>query len=384
MSKPKLAIITSVIDNRDARGTALVARQLLSYLSEIKNDFEITLIHHTKSDNAIYKEYREFIIPKLKLPIASTLISEAVFWLRLRLQNKRFDIAHYMQPRVWPSYLFTPAKKIIITMHEAGIMLNLHHIGKGERMFRFTNRYLSFRMHKVIAVSEYGKKEIAQYCGINPDRIEVIYNGLDAGFSTAQVTPELIQELKSKYNILHPYILSVGRLDPHKNILKLLDAYADFRKAGNKENLILVGGKHMPDYSELVEKKIKELHLENSVIITPFITDADLPKVYSAARALVYPSLHEGFGLPIIHAFACNLPVACSNVTSLPEIAGNAALLFDPNDTGAITKALNQITSDENLRANLILKGKARLTEFSWNTSAKKLFALYRSLISAQ
>jgi len=378
--KPTLAIVTSVIDNRQARGTALVARNFLKYLDEIKNDFEITLIHHTKNDDEIYRKYNELIIPNYRFLVASTMLNEVLFWLKLILKGQKFDVVHYMQPRVWPSYLFTPTRKIIITMHEAGIMLNLHHIGKGEKLFRFTNKYLNFRMHKIIAVSEYGKKEIRQYCGISPEKIAVIYNGIDAGFNAVPVTPQLIQDLKNKYTILHPYILSVGRLDPHKNILRLLDAYAGFRKSGGKENLVLVGGKHMEDYSKKVISKIDELNLKNSVIITPFIPDADLPKVYSAAKALVYPSLHEGFGLPIIEAFACNTPVTCSNITSLPEVAGGAALLFDPNNTESITQALTKITTDEQLRLDLILKGKKRLYDFNWHTEATKLFTLYKNL----
>lgn len=382
--KPTLAIITNVIDNRQAKGTALVAKKLLDQLDKIKRDFDITLIHSSKTTDEIYTKYHEIIIPQRKFIFASTMINESLFWLKLRRQRKSFNIIHYMQPRVWPSYLLAPAKKIIITMHEAGIMLNLHPIGLGEHIFRVTNKYLNFRMDHIIAVSEYGKKEIAQYCHIKSEKIHVVYNGIDEKFIAKTVNEELVTKIQEKYNIPKDYLLSVGRLDPHKNILKLIEAYKIFRENGGVEKLVLVGGKHMKDYSDQVDMLIKNLNLQNEVVITSFILDEDMPYMYSLAKALVYPSLHEGFGLPLIEAFACNTPVTCSNVTSLPEVAGRGALLFDPNDVQEIAESMLKITTDQNSRRELIMEGQKRLKNFTWDKSAENLFSLYKKIIFEQ
>ena len=136
----------------------------------------------------------------------------------------------------------------------------------------------------------------------------------------------------------------------------------------------------MKDYSEKVDTLIQTLHLEPFIHIAPFIPDETMPLVYSAAQMLIYPSLHEGFGLPIIEAFACGTPVATSNTTACPETAGDAAVLFDPEDITAIARAITSVSTDESLRATLRAKGLVRAKEFSWQKVAEENCALYKKL----
>ena len=385
MKKPRVALVTTVIDNRAAKGTAYVARKMIEQMAKYKDEFDFTLIHGEKTNDPIYREWPELLMPKSPLPFATQFTKETLFWLKQRLQGKKFDIVHYFNHRIWPSYLLASSKKIVITAHEAGIMLDLHPHGASDRVFQFTNKFLHHRMDKLIAVSEFGKKEIVEYYGIKPGKVAVIYNATEervaSGGHPHSSEQDLRDDIFKKFGIKSPFILSVGRLDPHKNILRLIDAYKKSRENGIEENLVLVGGRHLPEYSRKVEEKISSLELKDHVCIAPFIPDEDLLEVYRAARALVYPSLHEGFGLPILEAMLAGTPAAVSNTTALPEIAGGAALLFDPNDTESISSAIVKIVSDGKLRENLKAKGRVRLNDFSWEKSGAKLAQLYRDIL---
>lgn len=376
--KLKIALVTSVIDNREGRGTALVARELLSRLLIPNAEFEFTLIHHEPADNPIYEQFPTLLIPHLPGPFDRQMIREAVFWLGLRSKGTRFDIVHYMNPRVWPSYLLTPGK-VVVTMHEAGVMLPLAGTGLAHSIFKFTYRFLHQRMERVIAVSRFGKEEIVQYCKIPEARISVIPNALPETFRPA-VRADRKEYLQDQFGIPSPYILSVGRLDPHKNILRLLDAYSIARAAGIEEHLVLVGGRHLAAYSAEVDARISELGISEFVYLAPFIPETDLPNVYAEAQTLVYPSLHEGFGLPLLEAMICGTPVTASNAGSLPEIAGDAAVFFNPADTDDMASCLIRIMRDAAMRSDCIARGYERVKDFSWDRSAAQLVALYKDL----
>lgn len=376
----RVALITTNIDNRKARGTSLVARRFLERIPNFDSEFEFTLIHEIKTDDPIYKRYPELIMHRFHLPFASAMISEAWFWLNHRLRNDRFDVVHYLQPRVWPSYLLANAKHVVITPHDAGIMLNLHPMGIGEYLFKFTNRFLHQRMHALIAVSNYARDEIVKYFRIDPKRVHVVYNGIDPGFKKVEITESVREHLEGSYKIKTPYILAVGRLEPHKNVLNLLEAYADLLAKGNKDRLVIVGGKHLPEYSKEVEERIEKLNLSEKVLIAPYIEDTDLPAVYSAASVLAYISLHEGFGLPVLEAYACGVPVVISNNTSLPEIANSGAIICDPHDFHSISYALHQILNDGILRNDCVEKGFHRVNDFSWDNMTREIIEIYKKL----
>lgn len=365
--KPRIALVTSVIDARKGRGTASVARELLARILA-SDEFDFTLIHHEPVDDPLYAKHPTLLIPHLPFPFDRAMLREAAFWLSRR---ERFDAVHYLTPRVWPSYLLTRAKRVIISAHDAGVMLDLGPADLPTLVFRFTNRFLHARMDAVIAVSEYARAEIARAYRLAPERVAVIPNALPTSFGGFSADPLALGE---------PYLLSVGRFDPHKNILRLLAAYAEARKAGVTERLVLLGGRHLPAYSRKVEATIRELDLESEVTIAPFIPDDALAGAYAHARAVIYPSLHEGFGLPLLEAMASGVPVAAAGATALPEVAGGAALLFDPRDARAMASAIARVLGDEALRADLIARGRTRVRAFSWEESASRLVALYRAL----
>lgn len=372
--KLRVGLITSVIDNRTARGTALVGREFLTRILE-SEEFDFTLIHHEQCDDPLYKKHPTILIPHLIEPFDRQMFREVWFWLRERFRGTHFDVVHYLNPRVWPSYLLTTSDNVVITMHEAGVMFDLGPRGIGDYLFRLTNRFLHFRMSMLIAVSECGRQEIIKKCHIDPARVVAIYNGLPSTF---------IQDMEAPHASSHfipptPFVLSIGRLAPHKNIVRLLHAYAQARTHGIRESLVLVGGRHFAGYVKEVEDTIQKLGLADFVVIAPYIPVPDLPHLYRSSRALIYPSTHEGFGLPLLEAMASGTPATAANATSLPEIAGGTALLFDPYNVNEMSDALVRILTDEELRADLIQRGYERIKDFSWEKGAEQVLALYRS-----
>ena len=382
MKKIRVGLMTSVIDNRKGAGTALVARRFLDRIDRYTDTFDFTLIHYDKTDDPLYEKYPEMLMPPTIVPVARQLAREVAFWCHERMKGNRFDIVHYLNPRVWPSYVLTSSKNIIITAHDAGIMLDLTPSGWGGKTFQFTNRYLHGRMSRIIAGSAYGKDEIARTYHINRDRIAVVLDAVDATFKPSGRS-DCLSYLQNKYGFPAPYILSVGRFDPHKNILTLLDAFALLLEKSFPFNLVLVGGPHWPAYSKAVEERVAALNRRSkgSVYISPYIEEEDLADVYAQARTVVYPSLHEGFGLPVLEAFACRTPLAAANATALPETAGGAAALFDPNDPQDMARVIDSVSSDENIRGDLIAKGTHRLSDFSWDQTADQTIKVYESLI---
>lgn len=378
--KLEIGIVTQCIDNRQARGTALVARRLVENLKTHQQEFNFTLIHQDKVDDPIYQDSKQLFISNIKFPFGRAMLNEAIFWLKQRVFGQKFDIVHYLQPRVWPSYILTNARHIICTPHDAGVMLDIVESSLANRVFRFTNRYLHQRMSKLMVVSEFAKQEVSKYFNYSLDNIFVIHNGIDDDFKYFSEDKDKIKKyLNNKYNIpTSKYILSVGRLDPHKNILNLLEAYSKVWKNHQDTKLVIVGGKHIPDYDKQVFDLISKLDLEDKVLISDYIEQADLPKVYQSAELLVNASLHEGFGLPLLEAMATSVPIVCSQSTSLPEVAQDAALTFDPNNIDDIADKIDLVLRDNDLRQKLIKRGKERIKDFSWAKATDKLIGEYR------
>lgn len=377
MKKISVAIVSSVIDNRPAKGTALVARKFLDRLEKYQADFDFTLIHQDKTDDPLYQKWPELLYPAKKFPGPNMMPREIAFWLNARKAKKSFDIVHYLNHRLWPSYLLTNSKKVIVTAHDAGIMLDLYKRSLADYIFRFTNRWLHYRLNYIIAVSQTAKKEICQYYHVPETKVASIYNGIDLEqFQNVKITEQTRQYLNQKYGLpTNRYLLSVGRFDPHKNILNMIKAY-DLLKT--QQALVLLGGRHLPDYNQQVDELIKKLNLEKQIYISPYIEDIDLPAVYGAADLTIYPSLHEGFGLPLLESMACGTAVVAANTTSLPEISNGAAMLFDPLSPEDIASSIKKIQNSPELRQDLIQKGLIRVKDFSWDKMADEIIALYK------
>jgi glycosyltransferase involved in cell wall biosynthesis len=226
---------------------------------------------------------------------------------------------------------------------------------------------LARRVRQILTVSQFSKGRIADICHVPADKIQVVHNGVDAHFRPA--TAEEIIAARAKLNLPENYVLSVGSLEPRKNLPRLLEAWKLIQEqlTSNQQDhpkLVLVGTTAAVFASAKLEAP------SDSVVLTGYVPDEMLPALYSGAAAFVYPSLYEGFGLTVLEAMACGTPVICSSTTSLPEVAGDAAVLVDPSDTAAIGQAIQNLLADEHLRISLRSRGLARAQQFTWDRAA--------------
>lgn len=230
----------------------------------------------------------------------------------------------------------------------------------------------------VIAVSEWTKKDAIELYGLDEDKVSVIYEGVNPRFRPAP--SETISVIRQKYGLPEGFILSVGTIEPRKNLTSLLEAYHSLRNARPDLKLVIVGKKGW--LYEGFFRKLHKLGLENEVIFPGFVRDEDLPALYSAADLFVFPSLYEGFGLPVLEAMACGAPVVTSNTSSLPEVAGEAALLIDPRSLEALARAMRDVLDNKILRDDLRARGPKQAAKFTWETAARETLAIYRSLLA--
>lgn len=226
------------------------------------------------------------------------------------------------------------------------------------------------RAKKIITVSGFSRKELLEYYHLPSDRVVVTYEAADPP-EDQNATHNL-----AHYGITTPYLLYVGNAHPHKNLERLAEAFATFRKEHAEYSLVLVGG-HDYFYQRLMND-LRQRQLDTNVVFPGFVPDEDLGLLFQDARAYVFPSMAEGFGLPPLEAMWRKTPVISSNATCLPEVLGDAAEYFDPACPREMVAAMNKIVIDEPLRATLVAKGLERVQRFSWDQMAKETLQIYQ------
>jgi glycosyltransferase involved in cell wall biosynthesis len=267
----------------------------------------------------------------------------------------------------------------VITIHDLSFL-------RFPRAFRWFNRiYLSFitrasarRAARVIAVSESTRQDVIRLCGVPGERVVTVPNGVSATFSPASNAE--VGAFRQRKGLPDRFILFVGTLEPRKNLDRLVDAYAFLRQAGERiPPLIIAGGKGW--FYQSIFRRVQELGLTDVVLFPGFIPPGELAWWYRAADVFVYPSYFEGFGLPVLEAMACGTPVVTSTASSLPEVAGDAALLVAPEDAVALATALGQVLHDLALCEDLRSRGLARAAQFSWVRTARETEQVYRDAL---
>lgn len=231
----------------------------------------------------------------------------------------------------------------------------------------------------IIVVSEFTRKELIDFFGIAARRIKVILNGISDRFGIEN-TGVGTGEIKKKYKITKPYLLFVGNIEPKKNIPYLIRAFKLFRERFKYHHQLVIVGNKGWGFSEVLKLAL-DLGLEEEVLFPGVVSDEDLPELYRGADLFVFPSLFEGFGIPVIEAMACGTPVITSGNTSLAEVVDTAAIFFDPTDIEDLAEKMNSVLNSGEIRNNLIEKGLARSKMFSWKKCAQQTIQLYHELI---
>jgi glycosyltransferase involved in cell wall biosynthesis len=231
------------------------------------------------------------------------------------------------------------------------------------------------RLTRVISVSESTRRDLESFARVPAERIRVIHNGADLKRFAPRPKADALAEVQAGLPIPERYILYVARLEhPGKNHVRLLEAFAALKRTTDlPHKLVLVGGRW--NGAEVIEARVKELGLGEEVVFPGFVPNEAIPALYAAADALAFPSLFEGFGIPVLEAMASGTPVCAADASSLPEVVGNAGLLFDPKDVPAMTDCLARLLTEEPLRARLIAAGIERAAGFTWDKAAEATLA---------
>lgn len=367
----KIGLTTSTIDgNRVGIGT--YSYNLVKNLTKIDKKNEYILIHQCHTNDNIYKENKELIIPYPRIPLKKTIGDNIILARKLRKHD--FDIVHDLS-QVSPFLFSSPFKKIL-TIHDLIPILFPEtcwfiHVFLQKHVLPLTLKNVDV----IITVSKNTKQDVIKYLKFPENKIKVVYLGVNEKFNLLKNKNDIVK----KYGINFPFILYVGTLEPRKNIPTLIKAFYKIKKNGMKYKLVIVGGKGWK-YQEIYET-IKKVNLQKEVIFTGYVPDEDLPKLYNAADLFVFPSLYEGFGLPPLEAMACGCPVITSNTSSLPEVIGDAGMMVDPYDVDELAKAMNNVLSDEELREDMIKKGLERVKQFSWEKTAKETKKVYEGIM---
>ena len=234
------------------------------------------------------------------------------------------------------------------------------------------------RSRRILTVSEASKRDIIRFLNVPPEKIVVVYNAIDEPF---RVTPseEAIARVRERYQLDHRFVLYVGNIKPHKNLVRLIEAFDRLRKCGFDELTLLIIGDEISKLPAL-RRAVHSHKLHRHVRFLGYLPDDTLAILYRLAAVFVFPSLSEGFGLPPIEAMACGAPVVTSNVSSLPEVTGGAAVLVDPYDVESIADGIVRVLSNPALREELRVKGIARAREFSWERSVSRTREIYQEV----
>ena len=281
-----------------------------------------------------------------------------------------------------------PGVPLIVILHDIIYMESIALFRKGYTLYqKIGNMYRRFivprvvkKADKIITVSNFERNRIKDFFNIDDDKIVAIYNGVGAHFKPID-DKKLLEEIKKKYSLPDKYMFFLGNTDPKKNTKGVLQAYSQFVKQNGDEVKLL-----MLDFDETELKKllteIKAPELRKNIFLAGYVVNTDLPAFYNMAELFLYPSLRESFGIPMLEAMACGVPVITSNTSSMPEVAGDSALIIDPYKPSEICNAIEKLLSDNDLKNSLVEKGLNRAEKFSWENMARQNLELYKSVLS--
>lgn len=275
---------------------------------------------------------------------------------------------------------FDVGVKIVTHIHDVSFNAYPEYISKTDLFFLkiLIPRSLK-RADRIVAISEFTKKEIIENYQINPDKIAVVSNAVGEEFEKNFFSEEKLEEVRKKYSLSRKFILYVGTLQPRKNLPKLLEAFSKIKEKIPGYKLVLVGNRNAHNFDKKIEEEIFRNNLKAEVIFPGYVSQNDLPIVYRLASVFVLPSLYEGFGIPLLEAMSQKIPVLASDIAVHREIASEAASYFNSKSVDDFSEKLYNCIVNQNLREKQIQLGSERAKSFSWEKSAQKMLSIYQS-----
>jgi glycosyltransferase involved in cell wall biosynthesis len=298
-------------------------------------------------------------------------------WRLLRDRLDLFHATHYVVPPL-------ARARVVVTIHDIIHVLYPQFLPNRAAVLyaRFMIRRALRRADRIITVSYNSKRDLVDYFGISPASIDVVYNGVAPSFC-ADVPEGERDRVARRLNLPRPYMLFLGGEKPHKNVRNVLRAFAEARRQHPLPHTLVLAGP-MPKNRSRVEALIDALELADAVRRPGVVAEEDLPGLFAGADAFLYPTLYEGFGLPVVEAMACGIPVLTSATSALQEIAGGYAHLVDPMDVDAIARGIVVLATDPGRRRELAALGRRRAADFSWDRAAEQTLRVYAEALGSK
>jgi glycosyltransferase involved in cell wall biosynthesis len=354
-------------------GIGTYIRNLLRHLARIDRDTEYVLLCQEADlgvASLLGPNFRTVLEPSPNYSIREQI---HVPWV---LHRERPDLFHA------PHYVLPPATRCpsVVTIHDC-IHLMFPQYLRNRAAYVYARASMwsaAHQAHRILTVSEASKRDIIHFFNVPSEKIVVVYNAIE---ERVAVTPsdEAIARVRERYQLNHPLLLYVGNIKPHKNLVRLIEAFAELRRRGFDELKLLIIGDEISKLPAL-RRAVHSHKLHKHVRFLGYLQDETLASLYRLASVFVFPSLYEGFGLPPLEAMASGTPVVTSNVSSMPEVTGDAAVLVDPYNVESIVDGIARVLTDPALAAELRRKGIARAREFSWERSVERTRQLYQEV----
>lgn len=354
-------------------GIGTYVRNLLRHLARLDDRTEYVVLCR-KADRGYVAEIGSNFRPVVEAAAPYSVREQYRLPLDLRREGiDLFHAPHYVLPPLTPC-------RSLVTIHDCIHLLFPQYL-PNRLAYSYARAVIWAavkRADRILTVSDASKRDILRFFRVSAGKVEVIPNGIDERFSLVPSEQE-VARVRERYLLHDPFLLYAGNIKPHKNLERLIDAFHRLRERGFDRLKLLIIGNEVSKYPTL-RRTVHRHKLHTHVRFLGFVPDEMLAILYRLADVFVFPSLYEGFGLPPLEAMASGTPVVTSNLSSLPEVAGNAALLVDPYDPGAIAHAVERLLTDAALRAEMVARGLARASEFSWARSVRRIREIYEEV----
>jgi glycosyltransferase involved in cell wall biosynthesis len=373
MKQFHIGIDARLFGTQQAAGIGTYTEELVGHLLKVDPINRYTIF--VKREVA---EFFPFYAPNIKKQAVAYphySYGEQLFYPRVLAQAK-LDLIHYTN---FNSPVWLRRVRSVVTIHDLTLWFypGRTHTGWLKKLlYQYVMRQTCTNARRVIAVSQRTRDDIVKYLGIAPDKIDVIYEAVPQRYRPAK-DERRIGMLQAKYNITRPFFLYVGQWRSHKNLVRLIRAFGLLRRRYGLDYQLVLAGKIDPHAIEVTDT-IKQLNLQEWVVVTGYVADDELPHFYAAAEAFVFPSLYEGFGLPPLEAMAAGTPVLSSNASVMPEVLGEAALFFDPTDIEDMAAVMHRLAGSYHLKKELREKGFRQVKKYSFAKMAKETLAVYQ------
>lgn len=365
----RIALDCSSAARPEATGVAMYIRRMVAAFASTAPHDDFTLVYRLSR----FKHRKEFIrppAPNFRLKLMAEPLHPFF--------GRSVDIFHGFDARIPGSWM---KAKLVVTIHDVFSALQSKEFATEEfrRMKEGRYRDLIRRADRIVVVSEACKRDVLATLEPDPAKLRVVHEAGGDHFyprSAAQIDP-----VRARHGLTGPYLVYVGTINKRKNLPAMIRAFAKARARCGSPAVFAIGGR-VGFGGDEIRQAIADANANDSVKLLGYLPDEDVPALYGGALGLIFCTLYEGFGIPVVEAFACGCPVIGGNAGSVPEIAGDAALLADPHDEDALAAQIEKLLTDEPLRARMREQGLARAAQFSWDRAARQCLDIYRELLT--